>query len=787
MVTRLAPGLYVETPAIAPGPIPAVPMDVPAFVGIAERGPTDQAVAIEGWRAFVDNFGSFLPNAYLAYAVRGFFENGGRRAHIVRVAAPAVTTTLDTGAAQPADRLSSIVLSGRGFAAGALVAMTQHAGSMTTGAQPADRMSSILQDIRGFAAGDLVALSQASGPVSFRHIQSITASAKQLTWDQPLDAALNLASPFACTVDRADRRILGGVTGATFFWGHALDARFDLTLPITFAAGAAFGSGTLLDESGRPALAVSAASPGVWSDVVAVRLVRMTAGNTSSIARAAPDAPGTLTVANALAIPVGATVEVSQPGIPGKVRRRVTASDSRNRLLTFDAPLPAGYSLTDAANGTRPIALAHLAFGLSVFVDGRLAEAFTKLVMPAADESPVNASSQFIRISRLPSTTDYPLPDPESAMLTEGAMRLSGGRDGIAMLTPMDFTGDPAIALRRGIRVFEMIDEPASLLLPDIMLQPVPAVETAPIPVPVPDPCLPQPVADPVALPPPPEPVESTPSLGLAGIAQVQAAMVAHCEARADRVAILDSPLFTDRPDPLDIEAVIAWRQSFDTSYGTFYYPWLSVYDPLATSGASLLRDLPPSGHVAGLWAQSELTMGVQKAPANMALSWTQALTEDPDRSLQAILNPLGINCFRRFSGRGLRLYGARTLSSDSNWRYVSVRRLLIQLRKSLARALAWSAFEPNGARLQHTLVALIETFLERMWERGALSGNTAEEAFYVTLYPGGDGPALAAEGQLVIEIGVAPVIPAEFVVLRIGKTEDGLSIAELPPAPGSN
>ena len=280
--------------------------------------------------------------------------------------------------------------------------------------------------------------------------------------------------------------------------------------------------------------------------------------------------------------------------------------------------------------------------------------------------------------------------------------------------------------------------------------------------------------------------MESTPSLGLAGIAQVQAAMVAHCEARTDRVAILDSPLFTDRPDPLDVEAVIAWRQSFDTSYGAFYYPWISAYDPLST-GASVLRDLPPSGHVAGLWAQSELQQGVQKAPANMLLGWAQALTEDPDRNLQAILNPLGINCFRRFSGRGLRLYGARTLSSDSNWRYVSVRRLLIQLRKSLARALAWSVFEPNNARLQHTLVALIETFLETMWERGALSGNTADDAFYVTLYPGGDGPALAAEGRLVIEIGVAPVIPAEFVVLRIGKTEDGLSIAEVPPPPGSD
>jgi phage tail sheath protein FI len=785
MPVRLAPGLYIETPMPVPGPIPAVPMDVAAFVGIAERGPTDQAVALDGWRAFVDAFGTFLPNAYLAYAVRAFFENGGRRCHVVRVAAPPVATTLDIGAAQPADRLRSIVVSGTGFAAGAVVTIAQHVAFLTAGPQPADRLSSILADIRGFALGDLVAISQGAGPVGFRHIVSIASASQRIDWDQPLDATLDLTQPIACATNRSDRRILDAVAGATFTWRLALDPRFDLTLPIDFAAGAAVGSGILLDESGRPALQVSAASPGIWSDVIAVRLQRMVAANTSSIARAVPDAPGTLSVANALAIPAGATVELAQPGVAGKVRRLVTGSDPVLRRLSFDQPLPNTYSLVDAANGTWPIAVAHLAFGLSVYVAGRLTEVFTKLSMPGAEESPVNSASQFIRIARLPSITDYPLPDPLAPVLVQGALRLTSGRDGIAMLTPMDFIGDPALPLRRGIRVFELIDEPASLLLPDIMLQPVPAVETAPIPVPTPDPCLPQPVADPVAAPPPPEPVESTPNLGLAGIAQVQAAMVAHCETRSDRVALLDPPLFADRPDTLDAEAVIAWRQAFDSSYAAFYYPWISVYDPLA-SGASLLRDLPPSGHVAGLFAQSELQIGVQKAPANLTLAWAQALTEDPDKALQSILNPLGINCFRRFNGRGLRLYGARTLSSDPSWRYVSVRRLMIQLRKSLARALAWTAFEPNSPKLQHTLVALIETFLEAMWQRGALSGNTADEAFYVTLYPGGQATALADAGELLIEVGVAPVIPAEFVVLSIGRTEDGLAIAEVPPPPGS-
>jgi phage tail sheath protein FI len=785
MAIRLAPGLYIETPISAPGPIAAVPMDIAAFVGIAERGPTDKAVVVDGWRGFVDRFGTFLPNAFLAYSVRAFFENGGRRAHVVRIAAPEVTTSSDPAAAQPADRMSSIVLSANGFAAGALVSIRQRAATLSAGAQPADRMSSVLADIRGFSIGDFVAISEAGGAVGFCRAVAVDAAGKRVTWQTPLDAALDLTQPISFTVGRAERRILADIAGATLSWRSALDPRFDLTLPITFAAGAAAGSGILPDESGRPALEVSAASAGTWSDAVAVRVVRMVAANTNSVPRGTPDAAGSLTVTNALAIPAGATVELGQPGVAGTVRRLVTATDPATRRYTFDAPLPGPYSLADAASGARPITVAHLAFGLSVFVNGRLTEVFSNLTMPAADESPLNISSQFIRISRIPSATAYPLPDPQAATLVDGALGLAGGRDGIAMLTPVDITGDPTEPVRRGIRVFEFIDEPASLLIPDIMLPPIPAVETTPLPKPVPDPCLLEPPSDPVAGPPPPEPIEGTPAFGLAGIARVHAAMVAHCEARTDRVAILDPPLFADRPDPLDPEAIIAWRQRFDTSYGAFYYPWIAVWDPIG-GGPNPLRSIPPSGHVAGLWAQSELQFGVQKAPANIAALWAQSLTEDVGRELQAILNPLGINCFRRFDGRGLRLYGARTLSSNPNWRYVSVRRLMIQLRKSLARALAWSAFEPNGPRLQRTLLMAIASFLETMWERRALSGNDAAEAFYVRLNPGGDAAALAAEGKPVIEIGVAPVIPAEFVVLRIGRTEDGLAIAELPPEPGS-
>jgi Bacteriophage tail sheath protein len=779
MTVHPAPGLYVERPQPSP-PIVGVPMDVAGFVGIAERGPLDVAVALDGWPAFVDRFGGFLANAFLAYAVRGFFENGGRRCHVVRVAAPSVEADLDTAAAQPADRLSSIVTSADGFAAGALVTMTQSVAAVTAGPQPADRMSSQVIDARGFADGSLVVLRQAGKPVSFNQVKHLDVTLNWIDWVEALAPDLNLNQPFQLSTIRTDRRILGSVAGSTFVWRHALDPRFDLALPVRFAAGASAASAELPDEDGLPLLRVSAASPGVWGDRVRVRLVRSTTAVTASVARPVPDTPDQLSVGGLSDMPIGATAEIHQLGATA-VRRVIAGHDARQRRLVWDAPLPAAFDLAGAASGAKPITIRRLGFSLSVLVDNRIVEVFDKLSLPSATDAantPVNDQSRYIRVERLGTAgaIQYPWPDPSLPLLRSGVTTLQGGRDGIAMLRDTDVIGDDSLPERRGLRVFELVDEPAALAIPDALIESTPPVEYAPPPTEEPDPCALEPVLEPAAAPPAPTPVESAPDFSASVIAAMQDALVAHCEGRHDRIALLDPPRRRDLGDPYAFDPLVSWRERFDTTFAAVYFPWLLVADPLA-GPRGVVKAVPPSGHVAGVIARTDASTGVQSAPANLALTWVVGVPRQVGAADQEYLNPLAINCIRTFSGRGIRVYGARTLSSLPDWRYLNVRRLLILIEKSLARALAWAVFEPNSVAFARLVVGQIEAFLEAMWERRGLAGRTPDEAFYVAAR---SPPVAADAGQFIVEIGVAPVIPAEFVVLRLARSVDRLEFAEL-------
>jgi uncharacterized protein len=146
---------------------------------------------------------------------------------------------------------------------------------------------------------------------------------------------------------------------------------------------------------------------------------------------------------------------------------------------------------------------------------------------------------------------------------------------------------------------------------------------------------------------------------------------------------------------------------------------------------------------------------------------------------VQGLLNPLGINCLRAFAGRGLRVFGARTVSSETPWRYLNVRRLISMIEESIEEAVQWTVFEPNDFLLRQTLVLTISTFLESLWDRGALVGETPDEAFRVTSDERDNPPGLADNGQLIAEVAVAPVKPAEFIILRLGRVADELQITE--------
>lgn len=254
------------------------------------------------------------------------------------------------------------------------------------------------------------------------------------------------------------------------------------------------------------------------------------------------------------------------------------------------------------------------------------------------------------------------------------------------------------------------------------------------------------------------------------GVKTVQLAVLSHCEQMGDRVAVLDAP------PGMNAQRVRTWRNdeaAFDSRYAALYYPWIKVFDP-ATGRNTLV---PPSGHAAGVWARSDGERGVHKAPANEVVRGAVDLEIRLSKGEQDLLNPIGVNCIRAFPGRGIRIWGARTLSSDPAWRYLNVRRLFNYLEESILLGTQWVVFEPNDDRLWSSIRRNITAFLTEEWRRGALFGSTAAEAFYVKCDRDNNPPESIDLGQVVCEIGVAPVKPAEFVVFRLAQFSDSTSL----------
>lgn len=247
----------------------------------------------------------------------------------------------------------------------------------------------------------------------------------------------------------------------------------------------------------------------------------------------------------------------------------------------------------------------------------------------------------------------------------------------------------------------------------------------------------------------------------------VQDALLTHCETRKDRFAILDSPeLIQGGVDKLP--------RPRDSKYGAYYFPWIQVYDPERGNVF-----IPPSGHIAGVYARTDNERGVHKAPANEIVRGALGLKYNVSKGEQDILNPKGINCIRMMQGGGIRIWGARTLSSDPSWRYINVRRLFIMVETSIERATQWVVFEPNDHRLWKRVTRTITSFLTLVWRQGALFGETPEKAFYVKCDEETNPPETIDVGQLIVEIGLAPVKPAEFVIFRIGQMPAGGGVEE--------
>jgi len=262
--------------------------------------------------------------------------------------------------------------------------------------------------------------------------------------------------------------------------------------------------------------------------------------------------------------------------------------------------------------------------------------------------------------------------------------------------------------------------------------------------------------------------------------AGVQGELVSHCERKGDRFAILDSAF---NAPPFGLGSVVEQRATVESQrgYAGLYYPWIRIHDPSSLTGEETLL-IPPSGQISGIFARSDNTRGVHKAPANELIRNAVGLERIVDDTEQGELNIEGINVVRIFPGKARpNVWGARTTApkDESAYRYINVRRLLLFVEESIQEGIQWAVFEPNDLSLWKKLDRTITEFLTRVWRAGALFGATSEQAFYVKIDEELNPPSVRNLGQVIIEIGMAPVRPAEFVIVRIGLWDGGSELEE--------
>ena len=352
-------------------------------------------------------------------------------------------------------------------------------------------------------------------------------------------------------------------------------------------------------------------------------------------------------------------------------------------------------------------------------------ERFEGLTMGSGDRNVatvVNATSQLIQVEVLRKTGKLTERRP-----AEGSYGLQGGEiTALAVMAPQ-FEGNAA--RREGIGALEALDDVTMVSAPDVMSSYLRG------------------------------------DMDLDGVKAVQTALLNHCERMKYRFAILDAP-----PD-MSPQQIADWRYDqagYDSKFGALYYPWIAIANPLGANGATML--VPPSGHLAGIYARTDDQRGVHKAPANEVVSGALGLELNVTKGEQDGLNPMGVNCIRAFPGRGIRVWGARTLSSDPSWRYINVRRLFNYVEASIEGGTQWVVFEPNNEDLWARVRRDVMAFLRLVWRSGALFGATPEQAFYVKCDEELNPPEVRDAGQLIIEVGLAPVKPAEFVIFRISQ-----------------
>jgi uncharacterized protein len=669
MTQYLRPGAYTERTDAAQSSRLLLRSDVPAFVGIAEKGPLDIPVPIESFRQFQAYFGDFIGGGFLAYSVRAFFDNGGQRCWVVRVAS------------------------------------------------------------RSF--GEHVGLAAQS-------------------------ASINLNN---------------------------------------------------LDD--EPVWSIQASSEGSWGNEIEVAMLEE---NNADAAIAEGDIKDVFTTVSSTAGFVrGSLVRISQEDSAGNLQsfyRVISFVDVKQQRLYWVHPQPGmGLVYDQSLQGfdvNRPARITSITYRIDVYYRQRLLNMYTglSLVPEHADYAPRRLAKYRLDESRKNVGLVAEVPEPIVVVALQTSVNdvpaclqitslhrlpLKQGQDGLQALSHTDFIGEEfstqdsdqqRLQKNRGLASLHQVDEITLLAIPDIVIQPLPDAVYSPPAITPPNPCVPCPPEAELSrlFTPPRRAMEQPPVFSDEQVFQVQAAMVLHCEKRGDRFAVIDPPYHIAHDTMQGIAAIRAWRNRFDSSYAALYYPWVKVIDPRQPGN---VRTVPPSGHALGQYALLDNEIGVHRAPANRALQWIQDLSLHTTFGQQELLNPLAINILRSEGSRGIRIMGARTLSSDPDWKFINVRRLLIMVRRVLDIISQWVVFEPNNARTRNKFQVAISSYLAALWSRGALTGANQAQAFYVKCDEENNPGQQRNNGRLLAEIGVAPSQPFEFIILRVGMQENELKISE--------
>lgn len=466
-------------------------------------------------------------------------------------------------------------------------------------------------------------------------------------------------------------------------------------------------------------LQIEAANPGEWGNKIRVTVEASSKAKTQVIAVNGAD----LKLKNADGFNQGDVVEL----FDGKAKAYATIVSSLDNIVTLDAPCT--LNVADEKIGT-PKYIKTCELTLTVKLDD-VVETYANVSLCPEAGNFVSArarKSDLVTIAvteaKAPAAPkegkDEKAPAPAKAGVTPielvggaAVIALAGGSDGkVANVSPNVYMGqDNGPGKRSGLAAF--------LENVDVSIMAIPGV-TAP---------------------------------------EVQAALIAHCENCKSCFAILDVPI--DRKKTND---VVEFRDMYDTTYAAMYHPWLEMFDPLAKRSAYF----PPSGAMAGIYARTDNERGVHKAPANEIVRGCTGLSCNYNEGEQDILNPKGVNLIRAFTGRGIRVWGARTMSSNGLWKYVNVRRLYIYIEESIKANTNWVVFEPNSEVLWGRVTRTIEMFLATCWRSGALAGSTPSEAYFVECGPTTMTQDDIDNGRLICNIGIAAVKPAEFVIFRI-------------------